>query len=94
VPAVASVQHAREVYSQPGETLRLDGALGPLQEMPVTGVLTFSLAPDAGGTRITMTYRVSGEITLEASKLAPMVDQVMAAQLERLREYANSTARR
>lgn len=85
-----SVQHARVVYSQPGQTLRLDGALGPLQEMPVTGVLTFALAPDAGGTRITMTYQVSGTLSMDATRLAPLVDQVMTAQLERLRSYAKS----
>lgn len=83
-----SVQHARVVFAQPGQTLRLDGALGPLQEMPVTGVLTFLLAPDAGGTRITMTYQVSGALSMDAAKLAPLVDQVMTAQLERLRSYA------
>jgi uncharacterized protein YndB with AHSA1/START domain len=82
-----SVQHARVVFAQPGQTLRLDGALGPLQEMPVTGVLTFALAPDASGTRITMTYRVSGALSMDAAKLAPLVDQVMTAQLERLRGF-------
>ena len=82
-----SVQHARVVFAQPGQTLRLDGALGPLQEMPVTGVLTFTLAPDASGTRITMTYQVAGALSMDAAKLAPLVDQVMSAQLERLREF-------
>ena len=86
-----SVQHARVVFAQPGQTLRLDGALGPLQEMPVTGVLTFTLAPDAGGTRITLTYKVSGALDMDASRLAPLVDQVMSAQFERLRRFVNPT---
>jgi hypothetical protein len=88
--AGGSVEHARVVFAQPGQTLRLDGALGPLQEMPVTGVLTFALAPDGPGTRITMTYHVAGTFSMESAKLAPAVDQVMTGQLERLRDYINA----
>jgi uncharacterized protein YndB with AHSA1/START domain len=89
-----SVQHARVVFAQPGKLLRLDGAFGPLQDMAATGVLTFSLAPDGPGTRITLTYRVSGALTMDAVKLAPGVDQVLSSQFDRLRSYANSRARR
>jgi hypothetical protein len=88
--AGGSVEHARVVFAQPGQTLRLNGALGPLQEMPVTGVLTFALAPDGPGTRITMTYHVAGTFSMAAAKLAPAVDQVMTSQLERLRDYINA----
>lgn len=89
-----SVQHARVVFAQPGKMLRLVGALGPLQDMAVNGVLTFALAPDGPGTRITLTYRVSGAITMDATKLAPGVDQVLTGQLERLRGHANSLSKR
>lgn len=58
------------------------------------GVLTFTLAPDGPGTRITMTYKVAGQLTMDAAKLAPLVDQVLNGQLERLRDYANSKAPR
>ena len=50
--------------------------------MAVTGVLSFTLAPDGPGTRITMTYRVAGVLTMDSAKLAPLVDQVMGIQLE------------
>jgi uncharacterized protein YndB with AHSA1/START domain len=85
-----SVQHGRVVFAQPGKLLRLDTALGPLQEMAVTGVLTFKLTPEASGTRITMNYRVAGAFTMQAAKLAPLVDQVMGGQLERLRAHLNT----
>jgi len=84
-----SVQHARVIFAQPGKVLRLEGALGPLQDMAVTGVLTFNLAPDGPGTRITMTYRVAGVLTMDSAKLAPLVDQVMGIQLGRLRSFAS-----
>lgn len=83
-----SVEHARVIFARPGKVLKLSGALGPLQDMPVTGVLTFSLAPEGNGTRITLTYRVAGGLTMAATELAPVVDQVMATQLERLRLYS------
>jgi uncharacterized protein YndB with AHSA1/START domain len=89
-----SVQHARVVFVQPGRLIRLEGALGPLQEMPVTGVLTFSLDPDGPGTRITLTYKVFGGLTAETAKLAPVVDKVLDTQLGRLRDLANARARR
>jgi uncharacterized protein YndB with AHSA1/START domain len=84
-----SVQHGRVVFAQPGKLLRITAALGPLQEMPVTAVLTFTLAPDGPGTRITMTYRVAGSLTMESTKLAAGVDKVMGIQLSRLRDFAS-----
>ena len=84
-----SVQHARVIFAQPGKLLRLDGALGPLQDMAVSGVLSFNLAPDGPGTRINMTYRVAGVLSMDSAKLAPLVDQVMGIQLGRLRSFAS-----
>jgi len=84
-----SVQHGRVIFAQPGKLLRLEGALGPLQDMAVTGVLSFVLAPDGPGTRVTMTYRVAGAPTMDPAKLAPLVDQVMGIQLNRLRDFAS-----
>jgi uncharacterized protein YndB with AHSA1/START domain len=84
-----SVEHGHVIFARPGQLLRIDAALGPLQDTAVKGVLSFSLAPDGGGTRITMTYKVAGALPLDAAKLAPMVDQVMSMQLNRLRDYAS-----
>jgi hypothetical protein len=89
-----SVQHAQVVFAQPGQLLRMNGALGPLQEMPVTGVLTYALAPDGPGTRVTLTYQVSGVMSMAADKLAVLVEQVMGGQFERFRGYVNAQAAR
>jgi uncharacterized protein YndB with AHSA1/START domain len=94
LPAGGSVEHARVVMTQPGVLLRLVGALGPLQESAVTGVLTFKLAPEADGTRITLSYAVSGALSLPAAQLAPLVDQVLMGQLERLGKFANQAGSR
>ena len=88
-----SVEHARVVFAQPGQLLRMVGAFGPLQEMPVSAVLSFALAPDGAGTRITMTYRVAGALGMDSAKLAPLVDQVMSSQFSRLRDHINRSVR-
>jgi hypothetical protein len=63
----------RVVYAQPGETLQLHGAHGPLQAEAA-----------AGGTEITQSYIVGGFIRGGADKLAPLVDKVLAEQLDGL----------
>jgi len=85
-----SVSHGRVIWAQPGKMLRLEGALGPLQDMAVIGILSFKLEPDGAGTRLTMTYRASGNFTMDSAKLAPLVDQVLGVQLERLRTFADT----
>lgn len=84
------VQHARVIYVQPGKMLRMEGALGPLQDMAVSGVLTFTFVPEGAGSRIALSYRVAGAQTLDGAKLAPLVDRVLAGQLARLQSFANT----
>lgn len=71
-------------------TLRLVGGLGPLQEMGVSGVLTFTVAPGASGARITMTYRVAGDPSLQLDRLAPLVDMVLMEQFTRFSRFSAS----
>jgi uncharacterized protein YndB with AHSA1/START domain len=79
-----TIEHGRIVYAQPGQALRLHGALGPLQASGVTGSLTWTFKAAPGGTEITQTYVVGGYVPGGAEKLAPLVDQVMTEQLSRL----------
>jgi hypothetical protein len=66
------------------------GGLGPLQEMGITGVLTFTVAPFANGAKLTMTYRVSGDPSLHLDAIATPVDSVLMDQIARLRRYSTS----
>lgn len=82
-----SVEHGRVLLVMQHEgvrTLRIAGAFGPLQEMGVDAVLTFTVAPHASGARIAMTYRVSGDASLALDQIAPLVDTVLMEQFGRL----------
>ncbi len=83
--ANGSAEHGRVIMAIKNEMLRLDTALGPLQEFPLKGVMTFKLqAADDGTTRLDVDYRVNGSSTSELAKFAPTVDGVLAAQIDRL----------
>jgi uncharacterized protein YndB with AHSA1/START domain len=88
-----SVEHARVVLVMEHEgvrTLRVVGGLGPLQDMGVSGVLTFTVAPHADGAKLTMTYRVAGDAGLRLDQIAAPVDGVLMEQFGRLTRYSAS----
>lgn len=84
-----SAEHGRVVMAQPGKLLRLVAALGPLQEMAVSAVLTVVLEADGAGTRARVTYRVSGDASHDLAALAPVVDRVIGEQFGRFARYAS-----
>ena len=87
----ASAEHGRVVMSRPGELLRIQGALGPLQAMAVSAVLTIELAAAAGGgTNAKVTYRISGDPSHGLDKFAAAVDQVVGLQFGNFARYAAS----
>ena len=86
-----SVEHARIVYIQPPQMMRLTGALGPLQAEAVVGTLTFKLAPEGTtATKVSLSYVVSGYVRAGADVLAPKVDEVLALQVLNLKSAAES----
>ena len=90
-----AVEHGRVILVMEHEgvrTLRFATALGPLQELAVNGVLTFTVAPHPNGANITLTYRVSGDPSVNLDQLAPLVDMVLMEQFGRLSRYSASGA--
>jgi hypothetical protein len=73
--------------AQPGSALRLQAWLGPLQELPVSGVLTFATGRREDATRLRLTYRVAGAPEAGLDKLAPAVDAVLGEQARRLKAF-------
>ncbi|MDJ0642686.1 MAG: SRPBCC family protein [Erythrobacter sp.] len=81
-----SVEHMRVLQAYPEVALRMEGALGPLQSEPVTGILTIALSEVEEGTRIVWEYNVGGKMRYEEPVIAQAVDGVMTLQLTRLAE--------
>ncbi|GAA4040773.1 SRPBCC family protein [Parerythrobacter jejuensis] len=79
-----SVQHMVVLQAFPRRALRMRGGLGPLQSEPVDGVLTITLKPVDGGTRILWEYVVGGYMRFKVSDIAKAVDGVMSQQLDGL----------
>ena len=82
------VQHGVVVLAWPEQMVRINAALGPLQDTDPAAVLTFSWSPAAeGGHTLTATYVVTGP---GMGALAAPVDQVMAAQFSRLVDHLSA----
>jgi uncharacterized protein YndB with AHSA1/START domain len=82
-----SVVHGQVLMALPGSTLRLRAWLGPLHELPVSAVLTFSTDKRDGATRLRVTYRVAGAPDAGLDQLAPRVDKVIGEQVGRLKAF-------
>ncbi|SFN39470.1 SRPBCC family protein [Dokdonella immobilis] len=86
-----SSEHGRVIMVRDNELLRLDSALGPLQELAVSGILSFRLeAGDEDTTRLDVDYRVNGSSASGLDQIAPAVDQVLALQIDRLLRYIDT----
>ena len=85
-----SVQHMTVILAEPGKTLRMRGALGPLQEQAVVGTITWALTEAGGRTRVEMTYVVGGYMRGGFEPVAKLVDGVLATQVQRLKRYVES----
>jgi uncharacterized protein YndB with AHSA1/START domain len=81
-------EHGRVIMVRRNALLRLNAALGPFQDMAISGVLSIALAAKDGGTAATVTYRVSGTAEHAFDKMVPVVDQVIGQQFGGFAEYA------
>ena len=85
------VEHLRVIFVQPGKTVRLQGALGPLVDMGLHGVMRWTLVPAEGepsSSVFTSRYMVTGHLEGGFEQLAPVVDQVNGGHFMRLERVA------
>jgi hypothetical protein len=92
-PNGGGIEHMRVAYVEPGKHIILTGSLGPLLYEATSGVMDVQVKSTAGGSQLTLDYRVAGFARGGADKLAVGVDQVLAGQLKRLRAYATARPR-
>ncbi|MEO5559064.1 MAG: hypothetical protein ABIR10_05225 [Dokdonella sp.] len=86
-----SVEHGRVIMALPDKVLRLESALGPLQEFSLKGILSFWIKTgDDGATQLVVEYRVNGANGSGLDTFAPNVDEVLGEQVARLVRYIDS----
>lgn len=83
-------RHMEVVFHQPGSTLRMTGGLGPLQEMGLNGTMTIKTTAKDDKTEIELIYNVSGFSPGGFEQIAPLVDGVLAQQLDRLVRFCDT----
>ena len=96
LPNGGGVRHMQVVYLAPGKALVMSGAIGPLQSLAATGTMTFQLAADGEGTRLTVAYAVAGYLPAGMNTWAAPVDSVISEQIARLKsviEKGNPSAK-
>jgi len=87
IPVDGMTEHARLVFMKPGEMLRFEGELGPLQGMAVMGKLTITFRKAEEGTQLEWVYTVGGYVKGGLKPISVAVDGVMAEQLRGLKAF-------
>jgi uncharacterized protein YndB with AHSA1/START domain len=90
LPSGGAVRHLETIRVDPGKTLVLSGALGPLQSMAATGTLTIQLAPEGEGTKLAVVYALTGYFPAGMNTLAAPVDSVLTQQFTRLKAFVET----
>jgi hypothetical protein len=85
-----SVRHMIVVFANPGSVLRLEGAIGPMQPMGVTGSMTWSLVKSGDGTNLELTYSVGGYSPHGLQKIAVAADDMLSEQMGRLKNFVET----
>src|SRR3546814_21154092 len=88
---MGSAQHARILFAQPNQMMRLSGAFGPLQGEAVAGTLTIRIKKTGAGSAIRFDYVVGGYMRFKVSEIAPAVARVPGQPLVRLAKALGRT---
>lgn len=90
LPNGGGVRHMQVVMAMPGKMLVMTGGLGPLQSIAATGSMSFKFSPEQGGTKLEITYAVTGYLPAGMNSLAAPVDGVLTEQFMRLKNYVET----
>jgi uncharacterized protein YndB with AHSA1/START domain len=87
LPDGGGVRHLEVVYAAPGKALVMTGGLGPFQSMAATGSLSVQLTPASGGTKISVTYAVTGYFPSGMNTWAAPANAMLTDQFTRLKAF-------
>jgi hypothetical protein len=87
LPNGGGVKHMEVVYVAPGKAIVMHGTLGPLQSIAANGSMQIQLSAADGGTKLEVTYAVSGYLAAGMNTWAAPVDSVLKEQFTRLKSF-------
>jgi hypothetical protein len=87
LPGGGGVRHMEVVYADPGKGLVMSGALGPLLSQAAAGSMEIHMTAAPEGTKLAVTYAVTGYLPAGMSSWAAPVDSVINQQFNRLKNY-------
>ena len=87
LPNQGGVRHMEVLYVDPGKSLVMTGALGPLQSLAATASMTIQFSPTTSGTKLDVTYAVAGYLAAGMKTWAAPVDGMLTEQFTRLKAY-------
>ncbi|MFZ6657399.1 hypothetical protein [Undibacterium sp. TJN19] len=99
LPNGGGVQHLTVVYVAPGKSLRMTGALGPMQGSGLAGSMSWDLSPQKApnmgetgntGSKLVLTYSVGGYMLGGFEKMAPAANGMLAEQIKRYQNLVNT----
>ena len=85
-----AVRHMEVLFYEPGKTLRMSGALGPMQVLAASGTLTFTFTPEQTGTKLEVIYAVIGYQPQGMAHWATPLNGVLTEQITRLKNYVET----
>jgi hypothetical protein len=71
----------------PGKSLVMSGALGPMQALAFAGNMRLLFAPEEGGTKLEVTYAVTGYLPSGVNAFAGPSDGMLTEQLTRFKNF-------
>ena len=87
LPNNGSVKHQEVVLAAPGRQLVMRGALGPLLATGTIDAFSFTLDPDGGSTKLTVTFSAGGYLPEGFDDWAKKTDFVISTQATRLKQF-------
>ena len=87
LPDGGGVRHLEVVYLAPGKSIVMSGALGPMQSLAAAGNLRLQFTAEEGGTKLEVTYAVTGYLPGGMNAYAAPSDGMLTEQFTRFKNY-------
>jgi len=89
-PEGGGIEHMRILYLSPSKSVRMSGALGPLQASGLAGAMTWKFSGTSKETRLELSYSIGGFMDGGFERIGPAVEGMLGQQLQRLKLFVET----